>query len=402
MTKLKANIPRRIIIISFSTISRDARVLRQIRYLSDAYEVVGVVGYNQLNCRHHDIGVPVFGIERPEGFGLERKMRTLCLLPSGRLWPEWSYESWYWKRRDHTAALSLLLNNQADVIHANDWEALPVAVRASQDTKAHVILDLHEYSPSQHENRALRRWFFIPMIDYFLRTYAPHISASITVSDAIAKRYNQEYEINPAVVMNAPERIESQSFNRTDPQDIHLVHHGIAAPDRQLELMIRAVSRTDTRYTLHFFLLGSNQRYITKLKALARELAPNRIIFHRPVAPGDVVKEISRFDIGIYLLPPVNFNQMAALPNKFFDFVAAGLAVCIGPSLEMAKLTQRFNLGLVTNSFSPFEMATALNQLTADDVDRFKLNALAAQEILDAKVELGKLVDLYADLFEEA
>jgi hypothetical protein len=47
-------------------------------------------------------------------------------------------------------------------------------------------------------------------------------------------------------------------------------------------------------------------------------------------------------------------------------------------------------------------MATALNQLTADDVDRFKLNALAAQEILDAKVELGKLVDLYADLFEEA
>lgn len=398
MTKPRTGTPR-ITILSFSSIYRDARVLRQIRYLSDAYDLASVVGYGEPEG-HLDSEVRFFGVDRPGGSGLRRKMRTVILLPLGRILPEWSYESWYWKREDHKEALSRLLQTPVDAIHANDWHALPVAVKASRELNAHVVLDLHEYSPAQHENRVVRRWFFSPMIDYFLRTYDPHISASVTVSEAIAERYSQEYKIKPDVVMNAPERVDSVSFERTNPEDIQMVHHGLAAPDRQLELMIRAVSHTEPRYTLHFFLVGSDRSYIASLKALAQEVAPNRVVFHQPVAPRKIVREISQFDMGIYLLPPANFNQMAALPNKFFDFVAAGLAVCVGPSPEMAKLTRRFGFGLVTASFDPLEVASSLNQLSADDVDRLKLHAIAAQEALNAEMELGKLVSLYAELFE--
>ena len=49
------------------------------------------------------------------------------------------------------------------------------------------------------------------------------------------------------------------------------------------------------------------------------------------------------YDVGLYLLPPTNFNQRYALPNKFFEFIQGRLAIAIGPSPEMAKLVERSN-----------------------------------------------------------
>ena len=36
-----------------------------------------------------------------------------------------------------------------------------------------------------------------------------------------------------------------------------------------------------------------------------------------------IVRTINQFDLGVYLLPPVNFNSAHALPNKFFEFIQA-------------------------------------------------------------------------------
>jgi hypothetical protein len=131
-------------------------------------------------------------------------------------------------------------------------------------------------------------------------------------------------------------------------------------------------------------------------------VAPGRVFFHQPVRPAEIVSRISEFDMGIFVLPFTSFSYWAALPNKFFDFIAAGLAVCIGPSPEMTQLVRQFGFGVVTRSFEPAEVADTLNRLSAADIDQMKLKALEAGDTLNADVEMAKLIALYTGLLETA
>jgi hypothetical protein len=97
-----------------------------------------------------------------------------------------------------------------------------------------------------------------------------------------------------------------------------------------------------------------------------------------------IASTIHDYDIGIFLLPPVNFNYAMALPNKFFEFVQARLAVAIGPSPEMVRIAEQYGFGIISDSFDPHEMATRIAQLSAIDIDALKLKADTAARELNA------------------
>jgi len=90
------------------------------------------------------------------------------------------------------------------------------------------------------------------------------------------------------------------------------------------------------------------------------------------------------YDVGLYLLPPRNFNQRNALPNKFFEFIQARLAVAVGPSPEMAGLVRRHGCGVVAADFTPEALAAELNSLDANQIVGFKLASNAAAAGLSA------------------
>jgi Glycosyltransferase Family 4 len=387
--------PPTVAILSFTRIHMDARVLRQVRCLSRHYPIT-VVGFGQLGPGVSD-SVSMLPLPLPQG-AESRKLRTLMLLSLGRLVVGPAYEAWYWGRSEHALALDLLLKTGASFIHANDWDALPAAVRAAEAVGAQVVFDAHEYSPLEREEQRRWRLLYKPMVHFFLTNYATRCAASVTVSDTIAARYGQEYGFHPIVVRNIPESAAAPAYHPADPDDIRLVHHGNAMRNRHLELLIETATRADPRYSLHFMLIESSPGYLAELQALAQSRAPGRIFFHDPVPPGEVVGRLAEFDIGIYLLPFTNFNNASALPNKFFDFVAAGLAVCIGPTPEMAQLTRRYGFGAVAGSFDPVEAASILNGLSTAEIDRMKRQSIAARRELNAQAEMQKLTDLYARL----
>ena len=391
-----ARMKQRICILSFSFISRDARVLRQVEYLADRF-LVTIIGYGQLNV-NFNTAVQAYSVNPPDFW---QKVRKLLLLILGRILTDRAYEFWYWKEKHHKTALDLITKSRPRVIHANDWITLPLAAKASEKTGAHIVLDLHEYAPLEWESRRYWKIFYKPMVDYLLKKYMPHVSASVTVGEAIAGRYFKEYGFRPAVIMNTPRPIDSPAFRKTNTEAIRLVHHGGAIRDRRLELMIQTVALADSRYTLHFMLIESSRGYLSYLRTLAQRTAPGRVFFHQPVPPADIIRNLSGFDMGIYLLPLTDFNHSFALPNKFFDFVMAGLSVCVGPSPEMANIARQFGFGAVAQSFEPSDVARVLNYLTASEIDEMKLRAIEASKFLNADMEMRKLIALYFELLGE-
>ena len=117
---------------------------------------------------------------------------------------------------------------------------------------------------------------------------------------------------------------------------MRLVHSGAALRDRNITAILDAVDATrsdvDARPLPHaersrIPRRGSRQGGRQRAHHAARPRA-----IRRPVAT------LNAHDVGIHILPPVNFNNRWALPNKFFDYVQARLGVIIGPSPEMARV----------------------------------------------------------------
>jgi hypothetical protein len=147
-------------------------------------------------------------------------------------------------------------------------------------------------------------------------------------------------------------------------------------------------------------LLNNDLNYLRKLKKLAGKLAPGRVIFHDPVSPDETVRRISEYDIGFCLIAPANFNYLISLPNKFFDYVMAGLVVCVGPSTSMAQMVHQYGFGCVAPSFDPHHVAETLNGLTTDELSRMRSASRKAAKKINAEREMKKLVDLYDQLFD--
>lgn len=393
-----------IVILAFSQISADARVLRQINYLSQHFQLT-VIGYGDLPKYTNVKMLSLDPVKQLSSLSMFQKLGMNLLsgnvapyikLMVGRIFPSWAYEAWYWSHSAYKQAYQYLLDLTPKLIHANDWTSLPVAIRAARVTGAKVIADFHEYAPLELDG-LLWHLFLRPLREYIIKRYIPETTATITVNQTISEKYQQSFGFRPIVIMNTPKLNPDIGSKPVNPDCIHLIHHGGMAKGRNPERMIETAALLDKRFHLNFMMLG-NQADILRLKKYSDVVAPGKVSFHSPVSPDQVTKEISQYDIGFYLLPQTNYNNSVASPNKFFDFIHAGLAVCIGPSPEMARMCRKYGFGVVAPSFSPHVVAEMINRLLPHEIDMMKQAAIKARRVLNADVELGKLVNLCQQL----
>jgi hypothetical protein len=167
--------------------------------------------------------------------------------------------------------------------------------------------------------------------------------------------------------------------------NIKIIYHGGSNSSRHLETMIHMMDYVDKRYHLDLMLVhDANFVYFNKLKTLVKSRNNVRII--EPTSMQNIVNYTKDYDIGLYILKPTNFNQKYSLPNKLFEYIQARLAIAIGPSIEMAKIVEKHNLGIVAENFEPISLAEKLNNLTQKDIEYYKNQShLAAYELSSSK-----------------
>ncbi|WP_416862170.1 hypothetical protein [Helicobacter ganmani] len=161
--------------------------------------------------------------------------------------------------------------------------------------------------------------------------------------------------------------------------------------------MIETMDYVDSRFHLDLMLVPNYQRdYYQTLQAMVEKRKNVRIL--PPVSFEEIIPFSTQYDIGFYILKPANFNHLYALPNKFFEFIQARLAIAIGPSPEMARLVQEYNLGIIAKDFSAKEMAKSLNALTKEQILQYKENANQTAKILNAEKEGEKVLGVLEEV----
>lgn len=373
-----------ILVISFTDLKRDPRVRRQIEALRTHHAVIAA-----------GTGDP----EMPDVrfLGCQRSVRTLVAkCAEGVELLLRRYETHYWRRSHVQELYHKLTGIEFDVVIANDIEALPLAIRLAE--RRPVILDAHEYAPKELEDQLIWRLFHKGHATYICESYVHKTVRVLTVADGLAEEYHRIYGVKPIVINNAASSY-TLAPRKTSPRPIRMVHHGHAMPSRRIENMIQIMQGLDDRFEFDFMLIPSFPQYLKRLKAQAS--TDRRIRFLPPVSMEQLVPFSNDYDIGLYLLQPSNFNNVHALPNKFFEFLQARLAVAIGPSPEMAQIVRQFGCGVVAEDFSAAALAHELRQLTPADIDRMKAGSDRAAQVHTAERNAEKLREVVASVMKE-
>lgn len=288
-------------------------------------------------------------------------------------------------------AYAKLHDGEWDVIVSNDLLGVPIATRLQ--SRYGVVADLHEYAPRQGENRFVWRTLIGPYFDWILRKeVAPKIAASTSVGQGIIDEYERVYGFRGDLAINATPWHDLEPLPVGDP--IRLVHSGLPAPARKLEVMIDAVLATRTNVTLDLFLMQNNRAYLDELKQRAG--GDPRIVFRDPVPYTELVPTLHGYDVGLSLIAPTTFNLEWCLPNKFFDFVQARLGVIIGPSPEMVRFVERYGFGAVSDDFTAEALTRVLDSLTPELVAEWKAASHAHADELSGErqaVTWSRVVD---------
>ncbi len=226
---------------------------------------------------------------------------------------------------------------------------------------------------------------------------ARRAAAVITVSQPIAQRMANKLRIpQPALVLNAVDIRQTGTARAIFPADGRrwFVHTGSLFIRRHLMELVAALAHLPPDVALA--LLGDGPlRPALEGQACALGIS-DRLLFVPPIPMMDIAPTIAQAGCAAVLPTPHVPNTYFALPNKFFEAVAAGLPLVYSPIPEVERLAREYDLGVVCDPDDPRSIAGAVLKVLEPKTNaRFRENALKARETLNWEQEEKKLTALY-------
>lgn len=376
----------RILIVSFTDISRDPRAIKQVRA---ALELGQVTTCSFGPQPHPD--VEHLELDPAASYPTSRLMQFFDTQAREREVFAWSYARIPYVRQ----ARSLLRGRRFDAAIANNPDAARLVRAFVKPAAIHV--DLHEYFPgvvfddgSVEAHRQQR------YLDWLHDIAVVGTGSSTVVSQSIADHYRSR-GIAPKVLTNAGPSVSLPL--RPTGAPIRYVHSGNSQPGRGLRRIMRAIANARTEVTLDLFLVPNDLEFHHALLELAERLG-ERIRVNDPVPQAKLVSTLHDYDVGIVIAPPTILNTEFSLPNKLFDFIQARLAVVVGPLSEMAGVVRENGLGRVTADFSEEAIRATIEELTPEQVDSGKLGSDRTSKALSGDKHHESWLQILQTLFD--
>jgi glycosyltransferase involved in cell wall biosynthesis len=286
---------------------------------------------------------------------------------------------------------------KADIYLANDWHTLPVALTLAQQHDGYVCYDTHEYAIEEYRQYLDWRITRIPIAKAVEKTGLEKALVASTVSQGIADDMVGVYGLNKPIlqIRNVPNRAHTE-FKPCGSGKIRVLYHGLIVKDRGLEHCVRSVRYWRDEFI--FLLRGPiSDDFKKELEKIARESGVEDRVKFLPSAPMMDLVRLAREDGDIGLFTPLKLSRhyIYVLPNKLFEYIQAGLAICVADLPDMSRVVREHDLGHVIPVVKPKAIAEAINRFTRADIDRYKRNSIAASHELCWEVESQKMLSAY-------
>jgi glycosyltransferase involved in cell wall biosynthesis len=292
---------------------------------------------------------------------------------------------------------------RADIIHCNDLDTLLAGYIFQRKYSTKIIFDAHEIYPEQlPESMRSQIWY-----DFYTNLEKRLINEAdgrLTVCDSLGRYFASRYNTGGFVtIRNLPSRTQlpdRKIVSSRIKKPLRFLYHGSYSRYRGLDEIIQASCFMDGAEFV-FRGIGS---YVQVLKRLSIELGvDDRVTFADPVGVAELVSSAAECDVGLNPFIPVCKNTEYALPNKFFEYLMAGLACASSNLIEIREHTMRYDIGILFEKLEPEAIAVQLQDLVdnPDRVAHYRANALkAAHEELHWENEEKKFAAFYQQFLE--
>lgn len=175
--------------------------------------------------------------------------------------------------------------------------------------------------------------------------------------------------------------------------------HGVAnGLDALLEVAAELKRRGDRRVKLAFIGDGKEK---DRLAARAAERGLTNCLFFPPLPKAELGAITASLDCGLMVLKDVPAFYRGTSPNKFFDYLAAGIPVVNNYPGWLARLIRDNECGIVVPPGDPAAFADALQRLAADPAACRAMGA-AARALGEKEFARPLLASRFVDALEDA
>jgi glycosyltransferase involved in cell wall biosynthesis len=291
-----------------------------------------------------------------------------------------------------------LLFHDYDLLVSNDLDTLLANFIVSKLKKLPLVYDSHEYFTGVPEiqNRPFVKWVWKSIE----KSIFPRLKNVMTVSEPIASLYEKMYDVRPLVVRNlSKSAIDITSYSRLEldiaPTDFLVVIQGTGINiDKGAEELIEAVNILSG---VTLLIVGSGD-VLPQLKQQVKNLnLEYKVKFIQKVPWEILMKYTKSADIGMCIVKDTNLNYRFSLPNKLFDYIAAGIPVVVNDLPETGKIISENNCGLIIGRVTPEDISNVLSELKNNPVllSELRKNAVLASEKLNWESESEKVKEFY-------
>jgi glycosyltransferase involved in cell wall biosynthesis len=173
--------------------------------------------------------------------------------------------------------------------------------------------------------------------------------------------------------------------------------HGVA---NGLDALLNAafILKQRQRNDIKLVLLGQG-----KLKAHLVERAQleklTNVVFHDPVNKLSLAGIMASADVGMQLLANIPAFYYGTSPNKFFDYISAGLPVFNNYPGWLADMVKKHGCGLVSPPDNPEAFVDALEWF-ADNREQLSIMGQAAHQLAESDFDRNKLAEEFVKWLE--
>jgi glycosyltransferase involved in cell wall biosynthesis len=149
------------------------------------------------------------------------------------------------------------------------------------------------------------------------------------------------------------------------------------------------------RNDIKLLLIGQGKLKVGLQRRAKTEKLDN-VVFHDPVDKARLAGLMAATDVGMQILANVPAFYYGTSPNKFFDYIAAGLPVLNNYPGWLAELIRRYRCGFAIPPDNPLAFADAL-ETAADDRAALKEMGRRGRALAESTFDRNRLADQWID-----
>jgi glycosyltransferase involved in cell wall biosynthesis len=291
-----------------------------------------------------------------------------------------------------------LLFKKADVLWANDLDTLLPNFIISRLKRIKLVYDSHEYfTLSVYKKNSRKAWQLLEKLLF------PHLKNIITVNNSIKMVYEKKYKVPVTVLRNVPYKFvkneEAPEVFLSPGKKILIMQGRGLNENRGAEEAVLTMQFLPDTFNLYFI---GNGTILNKLKKMVTDLHLSHKVTFIDVQPYNEMMKYTRQSFLGLIFEKIYFSgqHMYALPNKFFDYLHAGIPVLSSKATEIKLIIEKYQAGDFIDSFEPQDIAEKIIEISKNEelYNLWKYNTALASEELNWQNEEKILINFMQHL----